>query len=32
MVNYYENVGLIGLNYKIQLVSIEIVFIARGIQ
>jgi hypothetical protein len=32
MVNYYKNLGLIGSNYKAQLVSIEIASVARGIQ
>jgi hypothetical protein len=32
MVNYYENLGLIGSDYRAQLVSIKIAFIAREIQ
>jgi hypothetical protein len=32
MVNYYKNLGLIGSDYKAQLVSIEIASAARGIQ
>jgi hypothetical protein len=32
MVNYYGNLDLVGSDYKAQLVSIEIAFIARGAQ